>query len=110
MIEYIILGLLAVIGLVVSLVIISFFNTWLKAFLAKATVGFTTLLAMRLRGVPVGLIVDARITAVKAGIPLETDQLEAHYLAEGNAVQTVQSLIAASKANIELAWDRAWRH
>ena len=43
MIEWIIIGLLAVIGLVVSLVIISFFNTWLKAFLAKATVGFTTL-------------------------------------------------------------------
>ena len=107
MIELIILGLLSVIGLVISLVIISFFNTWLKAFLAKATVGFTTLLAMRLRGVPVGVIVDARITAVKAGIPLETDQLEAHYLAEGNVVQTVQSLIAASKANIELAWDRA---
>ena len=107
MIEWIIIGLLTVIGLVVSIVIISFFNTWLKAFLAKATVGFTTLLAMRLRGVPVGMIVDARITAIKAGIPLETDQLEAHYLAEGNVVQTVQSLIAASKANIELEWDRA---
>ena len=80
-----------------TLVIISFFNTWLKAFLAKATVGFTTLLAMRLRGVPVGMIVDARITAV-TGIPLETDQLEAHYLAEGNVVQTVQALIAAAKA------------
>ena len=66
----IIVGLLAVIGIAISLVVISFFNTWLKAFLAKATVGFTTLLAMRLRGVPVGLIVDARITAVKAGIPL----------------------------------------
>ena len=89
------------------LVIMSFFNTWLKAFLSKATVGFSTLLAMRLRGVPVGLIVDARITAVKAGIPLETDQLEAHYLAEGNVVQTVQALIAASKANIFLEWDRA---
>ena len=62
---------------------------------------------MRLRGVPVGLIVDARITAVKAGIPLETDQLEAHYLAEGNVVQTVQALIAALKANINLVWDRA---
>ena len=107
MIEWIIIALLAVIGLVVSLVIISFFNTWLKAFLAKATVGFSTLLAMRLRGVPVGMIVDARITAVKAGIPLETDQLEAHYLAEGNVVQTVQALIAASKANIELEFDRA---
>ena len=47
------------------------------------------------------MIVDARITAIKAGLPLETDQLEAHYLAEGNVVQTVQALIA-SKANIEL--------
>ncbi len=107
MFEWIIIGLLVVIGLVVTLVIMSFFNTWLKAFLSKATVGFTTLLAMRLRGVPVGLIVDARITAVKAGIPIETDQLEAHYLAEGNVVQTVQALIAASKANIILEWDRA---
>ena len=54
-----------------------------------------------------GLIVDARVTAVKASIPLDTDQLEAHYLAEGNVVQTVQALIAASKASIELSWDRA---
>ena len=38
---------------------------------------------------------------------METDQLEAHYLAEGNVVQTVQALIAALKANIILEWDRA---
>jgi uncharacterized protein YqfA (UPF0365 family) len=44
---------------------------------------------------------------LKQAFPLETDQLEAHYLAEGNVVQTVQALIAASKANIELAFDRA---
>ena len=107
MIELIIIGVVVVFVLVISLVIISFFSTWLKAFLAKAPVGFTTLLAMRLRGVPVGLIVDARITAVKASITLTTDQLEAHYLADGNVVQTVQALIAASKANIILDYDRA---
>ncbi len=107
LIEWIIIGALVVVGLAVTLVILSFFTTWLKALLAKAPVGFPTLLAMRLRGVPVGLIVDARVTAVKASIPLTTDQLEAHYLAEGNVVQTVQALIAASKANIELSWDRA---
>ena len=105
--EYILSGLVLVVGLVIFFIIISFFNTWLKALLAKAKVGFSTLLAMRLRGVPVGLIVDARITAMKAGIPLTTDELEAHYLAEGNVVQTVQALIAALKANIELSWDRA---
>jgi uncharacterized protein YqfA (UPF0365 family) len=107
MIELIIIGILAVVGLAVTLVILSFFTTWLKALLAKAPVGFPTLLAMRLRGVPVGLIVDARVTAVKACLPLTTDQLEAHFLAEGNVVQTVQAIIAAAKANIELSWDRA---
>ncbi|MBT3635756.1 MAG: flotillin-like protein FloA [Opitutae bacterium] len=105
--EWIIIGVLVVVGLAVALVILSFFTTWLKALLSKAPVGFLTLLAMRLRGVPVGLIVDARITAVKASLPLTTDQLEAHYLAEGNVVQTVQAIIAAAKANIELSWDRA---
>ena len=40
--------------LVLSIVIVSFFNTWLKALLSRAPVGFPTLLAMRLRGVPVG--------------------------------------------------------
>ena len=107
LVSWIIIGLLLIVGLVFSLIIISFFSTWLKAFLSRAPVSFATLLAMRLRGVPVGLIVDARVTAVKANIPLDTDQLEAHYLAEGNVVQTVQALIAASKANIELSWNRA---
>jgi len=101
LISWIIIGLLLIVGLVFSLIIISFFSTWLKAYLARAPVSFATLLAMRLRGVPVGLIVDARVTAVKANIPLDTDQLEAHYLADGNVVQTVQSLIAASKASID---------
>jgi uncharacterized protein YqfA (UPF0365 family) len=105
--NWIIFGVLGVIGLAVTLVIFSFFTTWLKALLSKAPVGFLTLLAMRLRGVPVGLIVDARITAMKASLPLTTDELEAHYLAEGNVVQTVQAIIAAAKANIDLSWDRA---
>jgi len=70
-------------------------------------VGFPTLVAMSLRGVPVSLIVDARITAVKAGLILSTDELEAHYLAEGNVEQTVQAIIAADKAKIILDWQRA---
>lgn len=107
MILYIGVGLAVIAGLVVALIIVSFFSTWLKAKLAEASVGFRTLVAMRLRGVPVSLIVDARITAVKANLTLSTNQLEAHYLAEGNVVQTVQAIIAASKANITLNWDRA---
>ena len=35
---------------------------------------------MRIGGVPASLIVDARITSVKAGIEMSANDLEAHYL------------------------------
>ncbi|MCX6937863.1 MAG: flotillin-like protein FloA [Verrucomicrobia bacterium] len=94
-------------ALVVLGIVFSFFSVWLRAWLAGAYVGIVTLVAMRLRQVPYGLIVDARITAKKAGIDISIDDMEAHYLAGGNVVPTIQALIAARKAGIELNWDRA---
>ncbi|CAI8308835.1 MAG: Uncharacterised protein [Opitutia bacterium UBA7350] len=102
-----IFGILGVAVLVFLLVFISYIGLFVKSLLAGATVGFPTLVAMRLRGVPASLIVDARITAGKAGINLDSNDLEAHYLAEGSVIQTVQALIAADKANIKLDWQRA---
>lgn len=93
--------------MIIVFVVFSFFNTWLKAMLSKAPVGFLNIIAMRLRGVPYGVVVDARITAVKAGVELSTDDLEAHYLAGGNLIPTVQAIIAAMKAGISLDWERA---
>lgn len=93
--------------LVAAAVVFSFFSVWLRAWLAGAYVGIVTLVAMRLRQVPYGLIVDARITAKKAGIEITIDEMEAHYLAGGNVIPTVQALIAAQKAAIELTWNRA---
>jgi uncharacterized protein YqfA (UPF0365 family) len=100
----------AIVGLIILfcvLVFLSFVGTWLKARLNGAPVSVLNLLGMRLGGVPYGLVVDARITAVKAGIPLESDRIAAHYLAGGNVVPTVQALVAAQKAGIALNWDRA---
>jgi len=94
-------------GLVLFGIIVSFFNVWLKAWLAGAYVGPITLVAMLLRGVPYGLMVDARIRAVKAGIELSIDEIESQYLAGGNVIACVQALIAAQKAQIELDWQRA---
>lgn len=94
-------------GLIVFFVVISFFSVWLRAWLAGAYVGFGSLIAMRLRQVPYGLIVDARITAKKAGLDISIDELEAHFLAGGNVVPTVHALIAAQKAKIELDWNRS---
>ena len=98
-------GVIALI--VLFLIVAKFFNLWLRAMVANAPVGFTTLLAMWLRKVPNALIVDTRITAAKAGITIETDQLEAHYLAGGDVSHVVLSLIAADKAGIPLNYDRS---
>jgi uncharacterized protein YqfA (UPF0365 family) len=42
------------------------------------------------------------VTSHKAGIPIERDMLEAHYLAGGNVDRVIRALISADKANIEL--------
>ncbi len=105
--EWIVIIVAGVIGLAVFLWFVAFFFVWLRALLAKAAVSPLTLIAMRLRQVPYSLVVDARITAKKAGIELTVDDLEAHFLAGGNLVPTVQAIIAAQKAGIELDWQRA---
>ncbi|MBP6307367.1 MAG: flotillin-like FloA family protein, partial [Opitutaceae bacterium] len=106
-ISVIMLVLIGVPSLIVAFILFSFFSTWLKAWLNGAPVSMLNLLGMRLGGVPYNLVVEARITAVKAGIQLTTDKISAHFLAGGNVVPTVQAIIAAQKAGIELGWDRA---
>ncbi len=104
---YIFIIILAILGLLVFGILVAFFNVWLRAWLAGAYVGFTDLVAMRLRQVPYGAVVDARITAKKAGIEIPINDIEAHFLAGGNVLPTIHALIAARKAGIELDWNRA---
>jgi len=100
------LVVIAIPSLIILFIVLSFFSVWLRAWLAGAYVGFLDLVAMRLRQVPYGMIVDARITAKKAGIDISIDETEAHYLAGGNVVPSIHALIAAQKAGIELSWQR----
>jgi uncharacterized protein YqfA (UPF0365 family) len=95
-----------VVALVFSVVLINFFGLWLRALTSGAPVGIPTLIAMRLRGIPNSLIVNARITAVRAGIEVSTAQLETHYLAGGSVDQVIRALIAADKAGIKLDFNR----
>ncbi|MEI8294267.1 MAG: flotillin-like protein FloA [bacterium] len=104
---YFLFAIVLLAALVVIVVLMNFFGTWLRAKLADAPVSFAKLIGMRLRRVPMGLIVDSRITAVKAGINLDTDPLEAHYLAGGNVSHVVLALIAADKAALQLDFNRA---
>lgn len=104
------LVLLVVVGMVLlvgAIVLMNFFSVWIRALFSGARVRFTELIALRLRGVPVGMVVDSRITAIKSGLDISIDDLSTHYLAGGSVEMVVQSLIAAQKAGIHLIFDRA---
>ncbi len=101
------IAVLALFAFVLAVVLFNFFGLWLRARIANAPVSLGKMIGMRLRKVPVGLIVDNRITAVKAGIEIPSDPLEAHYLAGGDVNHVILALIAADKAGISLDFNRA---
>ena len=97
----------AIVILVIGAIVFSLIGAWVKALFNGASVSMSKLVALKLASIPYGLIVDARITAVRAGIDVSADQIASHFQAGGNVVPTVQALIAAQKAGINLPWDRA---
>ena len=105
------LGAGAIAALVLFFVVLLLYlvplRLWIAAWSSGAYVGLVTLIGMRLRRVPPDTVVTARISAVKAGLPISIDDLEAHYLAGGDVVRVVQALISADKANIEMPFKRA---
>ena len=100
-------GFLALMAFIIAIIILNFGMIYIRALFSGAKVTFTELIALKLRSVPVGAVVDTRITAVKSGIPLSIDDLSTHYLAGGSIEAVVQALIAAKKAGIHLDFDRA---
>ena len=110
--------------LIVFAIIIGFFiflyfvpiNLWITAIFSGVRVGLLELVFMRIRKVPPSAIVNALITATKAGLnisgdggdgerrQLKTQDLETHYLAGGNVPQVIRALISADKANINLTF------
>ncbi len=103
----VILGVLAFIFIIFFLWSVPV-GLWINAKFAGVKVRpFRDLLAMRLRRVPPSALVNSLITATKAGVKVDLDKLEAHYLAGGNVVRVVNALISADKAGIELDFERA---
>ncbi|MGE3270478.1 MAG: flotillin-like protein FloA [Chloroflexota bacterium] len=80
---------------------------WITAVFSGVRVGLGNMIGMRLRKVPPGDIVRPLISATKAGLDLDVNQMEAHYLAGGNVGRVVSALISADRANIDLPWKRA---
>jgi len=105
MVQFLI-GLVIIVGVIFAIIFLYFLNIWIRAVASGAHISIFNLLGMKLRGIPPALIVNAKIMAVKAGLEVETSQLEAHHLARGNVMRVVQALIAADKANIPLNFQR----
>jgi uncharacterized protein YqfA (UPF0365 family) len=101
------IGLAAIVLLVMIIILGKYFNLWIQCYMTKARIGFLDLIGMSLRKVNVNVIVRSQITAVKAGLTLDTGALEAHYLAGGNVWNVVRALIAANRAGIALEFRRA---
>lgn len=80
---------------------------WFTALVSGVHVSLLQLILMRWRKVPPGVIVNAMITAAKAGIPLNRNELEAHFLAGGHVKPVVNALVSAGKANIPLDFKAA---
>lgn len=107
-------GMIFVIGIAVLIIIfVGLFFTfipvglWITAIFAGVKIKIGTLIGMRLRRVIPSRIVNPMIKATKAGLTINVDQLEAHYLAGGNVNTLVDALIAAQRANIPLVFERA---
>lgn len=96
----------AFIILSVLIVLLNFGFLWIQAAAAGARVPWLNLVGMWFRKVNPHVIVNSRIMAAKARLNLTVDQLESHYLARGNVPNVIRALIAASRANIPLTFQR----
>ncbi len=102
-------GLIVVLAIMFLAVFLHFvpIGLWISALAANVHVGIFTLIGMRMRRVPPSKIVMPLIKANKAGLDVNVNQLEAHYLAGGNVDKVVDALIAAQRAQIVLPFERS---
>ena len=100
----IIIGALILLWLILYLIPI---GLWFQALVSGVRISLLQLVFMRWRKVPPSIIVGAMIEGWKAGLELNRDDLEAHFLAGGHVTQVVHALVSASKANIELPFQMA---
>ena len=106
------IGFIALVGVLVLIAIWIIFyfipvGLWFSALVSGVKINLLQLFLMRWRRVPPGVIVSSMIEGTKAGLSLDANELEAHYLAGGNVTNVVHALVSAQKANINLDFKMA---
>ena len=100
------------IAIAVLIVIIMFFSMfpiglWIEALASGVHVSLFSMFGMRLRRINPNKIVRALIKAQKAGIKIDRNKLEAHFLAGGNVDRVINALISAQSAEIPLEFEKS---
>ena len=106
------LGIIIVIGVLslIAIWVIFYFvpvGLWFTALISGAHISLLQMILMRWRKIPVSSIVSSMIEGTKAGLKLNPNSLEAHYLAGGNFRNVVHALVSAQKAGINLNFEEA---
>ena len=106
------LGIIFVIGILalIAIWVIFYFvpvGLWFTALISGAHISLLQMVLMRWRKIPVSTIVSSMIEGTKAGLKLNPNSLEAHYLAGGNFRNVVHALVSAQKAGINLTFEEA---
>lgn len=100
------------IGIAILIVIIVFFTMfpiglWIEALASGVHVSLFSMFGMRLRRINPAKIVRALIKAQKAGLKIDRNMLEAHFLAGGNVDRVINAMISAQSAEIPLEFEKS---
>ncbi len=105
---------LPLVGIIVGVIILLYLflylipiGLWFQALVSGVRISLLQLIFMRWRKVPPSIIVRALIEGTKAGLTLNRNDMEAHYLAGGKVQDVVHALVSAEKANIDLPFNMA---
>ena len=106
------IGFLFVVGILalIAIWVIFYFvpvGLWFTALISGAHISLLQMILMRWRKIPVSSIVSSMIEGTKAGLKLNPNSLEAHFLAGGNFRNVVHALVSAQKAGINLNFEEA---
>ncbi|MDY4138139.1 MAG: flotillin-like FloA family protein, partial [Eubacteriales bacterium] len=98
-----------VLAVIVLIVFLNFvpLGLWISALASGVHVSIGTLIGMKIRRIQPKRLIYPLIQANKAGLDLSVSKLETHFLAGGNVDRVINALIAAQRANIEMAFEKA---
>jgi len=95
-------GAVLLAGVIVFLCMVPI-RLWFRAMVSHAHVPMGKLIGMKMRKVDVNKIVLTYITAKKAGLTITLDELETHFMANGDIERVVKALVSAHSANMDLS-------